>query len=273
MLTRWTDPPGWSTSRVNDYLAAVSTERFRHAAPGHRARSEAAVRAIPPPTAGSSDSAGAWGTGRRVRWRGAHRRRLSRAANATYGPRGSWRSALPARPVRRIGGSQTGRGGTHHGACRLRRRKGFASPTGNADRILVVRRSEMPAGLTASSASTGLVPEEGSSGLPDAQPSRWLTGGTVGVNHARGQAAQRGPPRRPRRVSARWGSRHAPCQSVRGCGHRDRAAQRRSRHTVLPNRGRWVRAMALLSSRSSARGREPAAALLCGFNGAPRMAW
>lgn len=177
-------PTRMVASRVNDYLAAVSTERFRHAAPGHRACSAVAVRAIPPPTAGSSDSAGTWGTGRPDP--------LAQRASPTppqqptppkarAGPGGQRR-----RLVRRgrSTGARRDSGGTHRGPRRLRWREGLAPLVGVVDDTEVVGRSGMPVALTVSSPPTGLVPEEGSSGLPGAQLMRRLTGGTVGVNHA-----------------------------------------------------------------------------------------
>lgn len=68
----------------------------------------------------------------------------SPAAYATKGPRGSWRPAAPARPARPVGWSQTGRGGTHRGARRLRQPEGLASLAGTAGGAGVVRRSGCP---------------------------------------------------------------------------------------------------------------------------------
>lgn len=194
--------------------------------------------------------------GARVTWlarRSAHRRRLPSSLRH-HDPRGSWRPAVPACPVPPVDWSQTGRGGTHRGACRLRWREGLASPAGTASGHQLDRRSGMPAALTASSTSAGLVPGEGTLGLPSAPLRRRTVGGTVGVNHARRQAAPRRPSRPPRRASARRGSWHALCEPVRGMGAMTgpREAGRRIR---LSERARWVRAMALLSPRSSVLGR------------------
>jgi hypothetical protein len=149
------------------------------------------------------------------------------------GPRGAARIA-DASPAAYATTTRAGPGGLQCRLVRRRRstgaRRGAAAPTtglaGSAGaRGLPLTPAPpavsgsgqvlgMPTALTVSSPSAGPVPGEGTPGLPGAQPRRRSVGGTVGVNHARRQAAPRRPSRSPRRASARCGSWPTQCKPV-----------------------------------------------------------